>query len=261
MPATAKATKPVDAHRKQLIAKVHIGKQKLHLDDDTYRDMLESLFGKRSSKALSTKQLVGLVEHMKKQGFKDRPRRRTAAAPAESVTAAEDRERLLRKIRALWASLHHLGVLRDASETSLASFVRRVTGGRETGIAILAWLDGAAAFKVIEALKKMAERDGGVCWEAHRIATSAGPVTVYRPRQRVLEAQWRLMAELQLAKVPNVKGLAAYAVRAAGIGNKRDLSQLDEGEQDLVIAALGEQIRTRIADLGFDTVQAWKAAR
>lgn len=255
MPATAKKATPARNYRRALTAKVHIAKKELQIDDDTYRDMIENRYQKRSSKDLSITQLVDLVEHLKGQGFKAKPRR----APG-NITPAADREKLIRKVRALWVSLHHLGVLRDASEASLASFAKRVTGGKDTGIDNLAWLDGDGAFKVIEALKKMAEREGGVCWEAHTIGTSAGPVKVYRPRQRVLEAQWRLMAELQLARVPNVYGLAEYARRVARIGNKRDLSQIPDASQDQVIAALGSEIRTRLADLGFDTAQAWRAS-
>lgn len=256
MPATARKAAPARSHRNALTAKIHIAKKDLGLDEDTYRDMIENRYGKRSSKDLSINQLVDLVEHLKGQGFKPKPKR----APGK-VMPSEDREKLIRKIRALWVSLHHLGVLRDASEEALASFARRVTGGKETGIADLAWLDGNAAYKVVEALKAMAERDGGVCWEPYRMSSSAGPVIEHRPRCRVLEAQWRTMAGMKLAQISDTAALAVYARRVANDPAHKMLSQMREADQDLVIANLGAQIRKRLDELGFETVQDWRKAQ
>ncbi|PIW30391.1 MAG: hypothetical protein COW30_02465 [Rhodospirillales bacterium CG15_BIG_FIL_POST_REV_8_21_14_020_66_15] len=261
MPAAAKAKKSVSPVRRALIAKVQIARKQLGLEDDDWRAMLDSLYQKNSSANLSPSQLTDLVEHLKKQGFKDRPRKARPATVAPDGSRDADRERLLGKIRALWISLYHLGVLRDPSETALTAMAKRVSGGKDRGIAALAWLNGKAAYQLIEALKKMAEREAGVCWEAHRIATTAGIVLIYRPRVRVLEAQWRLMTELRLAKVANVAGLAAYACRLAGEGAHMGHDQLSEEQQDMVIAKLGEQIRDRLADLGFDSVQAWRKAK
>lgn len=255
MPAVARKKTPATDIRRVLIAKVHIAKKQLNLDDVTYRAIISNQFNKDSSAKLSVTQLKDLVELLKKQGFKDRPRRKPVA-PADQQN--HDRERLLRKINALWASLNHLGVLRDGSEKALTAFAKRVSGGRDRGIAALAWLDGDAAYKVIEAMKKMAERDGGVCWETFKISTREGPVSVYRPRLRVLQAQWRIMMEL---KAPDASGLAAYTRSIAQPGMPLDLDKLSDEDQDRMIARTGTEVRQRLKSLGFDTVQSWKASR
>tara|TARA_R110001592_G_scaffold104697_1_gene294568 strand:- start:65228 stop:65851 length:624 start_codon:yes stop_codon:yes gene_type:complete len=205
---------------------------------------------------LSISQLADLVEHFKKQGFKGRPRR----VPG-NVAPSADRERLIRKIRALWVSLHCLGVLRDGSDTAMTAFAKRVTGGNNTGIANLAWLKGDAAYKVIEALKKMAERDAGVSWTAYTMTTQAGPQTVYLPRCRVLDAQWRTIAELKQAQQPDPAALAAYVRQVAKADAEKPLFQMRAEDQDRAIANLGEQIRARLDALGFETVQDWRKSR
>lgn len=55
--------------RRSMLAKVHIAKKDLALDDDTYRLMLDNLFGVESSAKLSLKQLDELLGHMTSRGF------------------------------------------------------------------------------------------------------------------------------------------------------------------------------------------------
>lgn len=57
--------------RKSLMAKLHIAKKDLGLDDDTYRAMLESLTGKRSAADCTDRQLVMLVAALRKRGWVD----------------------------------------------------------------------------------------------------------------------------------------------------------------------------------------------
>lgn len=57
-------------NRNQLLAAIHIGKKKLGLDDDVYRDMLENLTGKRSAKALNLNQLHDVIKHLDHLGFR-----------------------------------------------------------------------------------------------------------------------------------------------------------------------------------------------
>ena len=52
-------------------------------------------------------------------------------------------------------SLHQLGVVRDPSEGALESF-----GRRQLGVDRLQWADEGQAYRLIEALKAMAERAG-----------------------------------------------------------------------------------------------------
>lgn len=53
------------------MAKLHIARKDLGLDDDTYRAMLQNLTGKRSSADCTDRQLVMLVAALRKRGWKD----------------------------------------------------------------------------------------------------------------------------------------------------------------------------------------------
>ncbi|MBI1262973.1 MAG: DUF1018 domain-containing protein [Rhizobiales bacterium] len=172
--------------RRALTSKVHVAKKALALDDETYRLILDTRYGKRSSADLTDAQLTELVEHFKSLGFKPVKKGnawRPSARPAGSA--------LHGKIRALWLSLYHLGVISDASEKALTAFAKRVSGGKATGIDALQWLDEGASNKVIEALKSWAQREGGVSWLPYK--DRAGNVIGNNDRARVIEAQWRIM--------------------------------------------------------------------
>ncbi|MEG2262979.1 MAG: regulatory protein GemA [Acinetobacter sp.] len=60
------------ASRNQRIAAIHMGKKQLGLDDDTYRDMLEQVTGKRSAKDMSDDDLVKVIQHLDQLGFSKR---------------------------------------------------------------------------------------------------------------------------------------------------------------------------------------------
>lgn len=142
-------------HRKALLAKVAIGRKALAWDDDTYRDTLEARYGVRSGSQLTDRQLVDLLEHMKASGFKPAPPKR--AGTRRSATDPEGR-----KMTALWLSLWNLGVVEDPSENALAAFVRRML---KVDAVQWAQMTPEGSYRVIEALKKWAGRDGGVLWD------------------------------------------------------------------------------------------------
>jgi len=58
------------SNRQRLIAQIHIGKQQLGMDDDTYRALLKSATGKTSSANMGVMDLHKVVEAMKQRGFK-----------------------------------------------------------------------------------------------------------------------------------------------------------------------------------------------
>lgn len=87
--------------RNSLLAKVHIAKKALGMEEEAYRDLLEATTGKRSAGALSVRQLVQVVEVMRKRGWSDedpRPARRKPKA-----RTAPDCRPLLDKVGALLA--------------------------------------------------------------------------------------------------------------------------------------------------------------
>ena len=228
MAAAAKRKRPVTHRRRQLYAKVHIALKDLGIDDDTYRDLLENLYGVRSGTRLSDSQLVELIEYFEAQGFKPSKR-----PPRRAGTSRLADGRTQRKARALWLSLYHLGVVRNPSETDLMDFCRRVTGGKDRGIARLEWLDEDAAYKLIEALKAWAARDGDVSWDSYP-APDGGRVFI--PRRRVVEALIRrARPHLSPAEMHACLAPIGGAYTAGGTYEAADL--------DAAAVALGKVIR------------------
>ncbi|MBF0802914.1 MULTISPECIES: gp16 family protein [unclassified Neisseria] len=139
----------------RLIKLIHVAKGQLMMDDAAYRTLLANASrGKTSSKALSVDELEWVLRQLKAQGF----------VVATKAQAKQDKPDIpvydaggqIRKIRALWLQLHAMGEVRNASELSLARFVKRMTGVDYHG-----WLDADNASKVIEHLKQWVVRVGG----------------------------------------------------------------------------------------------------
>ncbi|EEZ4408372.1 hypothetical protein CCZ13_02495 [Escherichia coli] len=136
--------------RQRLIQLIHIAKNKLQLDEDTYRQMLQGLTGKASTKSMDVSDLNKVLDAMKKKGFRISP-----AKKAQSRLPLDDHPQS-RKIRALWLEMAAAGIVRDRSEQALARWVKR-----ETGISALRWLSNEQASGVIEKLKKWQHRATG----------------------------------------------------------------------------------------------------
>lgn len=69
-----------DSYRKNLIAKVHIGKTQLKMDEETYRTFLQNAVNKTSCKDMTNVELNNVLDLMGKKGakvrsnfWKDRP--------------------------------------------------------------------------------------------------------------------------------------------------------------------------------------------
>lgn len=59
-----------EKNRKGLIAKIHIAKQQLNMDDDTYRAILQRTTGQNSAKNCNLAQLQRVIVEMERLGFK-----------------------------------------------------------------------------------------------------------------------------------------------------------------------------------------------
>jgi phage gp16-like protein len=66
---------------KALLSKIHIARQQLDLAEDVYRQKLQAMFGKASSKDLSLRQAEKLLEEFKRLGWKPQPSKRAAGKP------------------------------------------------------------------------------------------------------------------------------------------------------------------------------------
>lgn len=122
-----------------MLAKLHIAKKEVGLDDDTYRDVLERLTGQRTAKGLSTMQIARVLDDMRARGWTG------ATAPSKRQPSAAG---LVRKIWALWSDMCEAGIPREPTREALRSFVQRMTG-----VGSPEWLDVEQARKVIEGLK------------------------------------------------------------------------------------------------------------
>lgn len=87
--------------KKALMAKVHIGKKDLGLDDDTYRDVLWRVTGKRSCSDMTITQLQEVVKDMESNGFKPKATPKHGKKP-DVITR---RKNLMSKIEAILADM------------------------------------------------------------------------------------------------------------------------------------------------------------
>ena len=132
--------------RQASLAKIHLAKKELCLDDDTYRALLERLFGVTSAKDLSDRQMGRLLGEFRRLGWKPK---------AANPKTAPLRLPQLRKIRLLWYRLVEAGAVRSVEESSLLTFVKR-----QAGVERMEWLSVAQAGQIIEALKAWGKRVG-----------------------------------------------------------------------------------------------------
>ena len=89
---------PIAASRKSLLARIHIGKKQLRIDDDMYREMLEKVTGKRSCAGMHISELYLVLQRLQKSGFKaKKPQFGKRPNPSKSRTA------MMGKVEALLA--------------------------------------------------------------------------------------------------------------------------------------------------------------
>lgn len=147
-------------NRRSLIAKVHIAAQDLALTEDTRRELMHRVTGFRSSADCTEAQLVAVLDEYRRLGWTPKVqaagRRRRGAAPAAARPGRRPANTpIAKKCRAMWISLHQLGVVQDASEMALEAFAKR-----QLGVEALQWADPGQAFRLVEGLKAMANRAG-----------------------------------------------------------------------------------------------------
>ena len=164
------------------------------------------------------------------------PRNGTEDAPALPSGPAT------RKLRALWFSAFHLGLIRDSSDGALATWLRRLqsldAGHADAGLAP----DGIA--RAIQPLEAWLARAAGVDWRPHLSLGRRGHVReVRRPRARVLEAQWRILYRQGRVRIGSHAALGAYASRYAGLGRADSHLALNDAQADALIRHLGQCIR------------------
>ncbi|QPC44606.1 regulatory protein GemA [Kaustia mangrovi] len=206
---------------KAQIGAIHALKARAGLDEEAYRDMLETRTGKRSSTALSRAEAIAVIDHLKL--VSNRPGHGVEAAPKPARGAQALDGPYAGVCRALWISAWNLGLVRDRTDRALVSFVRR-----QTGIDHLNWVrDPMDARQAIEALKSWIAREANVVWDlpaAERRSLGLSP------------ARWRKIAVVD-----------AQRRRLHVLGRPADLPQsfhdLSDTELDDLASELGRAIR------------------
>lgn len=104
----------VTADKRPLLAKIHIAKAQLNLDDDQYRDIVRRVTGKDSAAQCRYSQLVDLINEFKSLGWKTEKKKAFRRAPSDGI----------KKIYALWGKLQALGAVQSTDKTALDAFVK-----------------------------------------------------------------------------------------------------------------------------------------
>lgn len=139
-----------DAHRRAMLAKVHIAKKQLGLCDDDYAAIMIRETGHDSAGKCSQAELEKALRAFERQGFTTK-----AKAPGAKRGKGAADHPAARKARAMWISLGLLGAIDNTSEAALEAFARR-----QLKCDRLQWANQTLVYKLVEALKAMAERHG-----------------------------------------------------------------------------------------------------
>jgi hypothetical protein len=186
-----------------MLASLHQAAKLQGLDDETYRDMLENLTGKRSAKDLTDEQLSLVLNnfHVKR--------------PALHAHHA--------KIKALYIAAFNLGAMANGTDAAIDGFVQRQTGKER-----LTFVTPNEAASIVEALKAILSRNGFVVPDNDEGGLKA--------RRALLEAQWAKLFRLQAVRIGNPSALSQYISRKyltfAGGSHNLTCAQLDSCARD-----------------------------
>jgi phage gp16-like protein len=120
------------------LAKIHIAKQELELDDATYRSFLRDRYHLDSAADLTPAQAADLIALFRKKGWR----------PASSGQRG--------LIQVLWHKLAAAGAVQHGDDDALSAYIAHYTGRSDPR-----QLTVHEAIRVIEMLKKWLERAGG----------------------------------------------------------------------------------------------------
>lgn len=215
-------------HRRAMLAKIHIAKKDLQLSQDDYEAVLLRVAGVASAAECNDRQLDEVLKDFERRGFSSKARS-SGPKPADHPVAL--------KARAMWISLYHLGAIHNSSDTALEAFARR-----QLQVERLQWANQAQGYKLIEALKAIAERHG---WSQslEDVRPVAAPVVLKR---RLVEALLGKLWEAGL--VPATWDVSRAARELAGL----DLESLlfaSASELEGVAKAFGATLRDPAARL------------
>ena len=143
-----------------LIAKIHIAKTQLGLDDDTYRSLLHTATGKTSCANMANWEREIVLDAMRAKGFKSQKGSYNKTTKKLSPKSGSAKHPEIDKIRAIWITMGQHSIVKDASETALNSYVKRMSAtlNKGAGVESVGWLNPAQAVAILEALKQWHRR-------------------------------------------------------------------------------------------------------
>lgn len=118
------------------LAKIHIAKSQLGLDEDTYRALLARIAGVRSAKDLGPRQVGLVLAEFQRLGWK--PESKQQGRPTPKV--AQNRKTVLKKVEALLASAKRPWSYADAMANHMFQRER------------VEWLDDSQLYRLMQAL-------------------------------------------------------------------------------------------------------------
>lgn len=203
------------------LAAVHIKRRALGYEaqDDDWRDIVERVTGKRSTRDLMPKDLRALLTELDRLlGGKEAPskgrRKPSIGGPYAS------------KLQALWIGCWNLGLIAERDDKALIAFVKR-----QTGIDNPTWmLDAEDARKVIEAMKAMMARRG-VRWSF----TKLDRPFVTLPGYQIAQAQFRLVGL-------GAHNFGAWVQEQSGVA----ISDMDYADWVPIMNSLGRKVRAEV---------------
>lgn len=188
-------------------------------DDEERRAFYQRVTGKTRLREMTPGEKEAVVGELRRQGFKPKSGKVRLSGPYAA------------KLQALWISAWNLGLTRSRDDAALLAFVKR-----QTGIARVEFLrEAPQATKVVEALKAMLARDGGVIWDP----PAPVPAWLKEPAAKIALAQH---ARLH----PDPEGNLADGFRAAVlpvVTPKRALEELHAADWRAVVQHFGALIR------------------
>ncbi|MDN6860721.1 regulatory protein GemA [Pseudomonas sp. CAN2814] len=118
------------------LAKIHIAKAQLGMDDDAYRALLGRVAGVRSAKELGPRQVAQVLAEFQRLGWKPESKQQGRATPK----VPQNRQIVLKKVEALLASASRPWSYADAMAKRMFK-VERVE-----------WLDDDQLYRLMQAL-------------------------------------------------------------------------------------------------------------
>jgi len=146
----------IDVKRKKDLAKIHIAKAQLDLDDDDYRDIISRVGGEKSAADLTEQGRQRVLAHFKRCGWQPKIKNNNKEIPIGRASKLQ-----INVIRQYWTQLADYNVVRDFTEDGLRRWLQAQTRRyhpKRSGYSAPEWLPGDVASRVIEQLKNWCKR-------------------------------------------------------------------------------------------------------